>query len=616
MSLFGKMRERRLFQILVSYAVAGWGVLEVLDQLVDRGILPNVAYKVALIWYLGAFPAVLLVGWFHGEKGKQRPPALEIAALLLLTLTVVGLSGSTVRDFMSQRLVEQARSSQADLKRVAVLYFDDHSPDHDFRFLADGLTESLIEELQQVQALDVVSRNGVGQFRSADVAPDSVARVLHVGTVVDGSVERDGSDVRVTVRLIDAASGAEFRRIGFEHPAGDMLALRDELADRTARMLREWLGEEIRVRREAQDTKDVMAWALVQRAEKARKDANSALKAQDQAAWQANIDQAEKLLAQAAARDPAWAEPVVMEGELEYQRSRVARGDLQRTVTFIDHGLGLAGQAIELAPRYARAYELRGTLQYWRWLLRADPDPATQARLFAGGKADLQHAVELEPGRASAYSVLSHLYANDPTAGPTDIVLAAQKAYQDDAYLEVANDVLYRLFTGSIDLEQFTQAQRWCDEGMHRFPRDDRFALCGIMLMSTPGAPTDPARAWRLLALMDTLMPAQRRSGGNLILGQIYVAAALARAHLPDSARAVLRRADAQITPAVDPAQELLPYESFAWSLLGDRDHALDLLKRWATAAPGRLFKAGERVGWMWRSLQDDPRFRSLVATS
>jgi hypothetical protein len=78
----------------------------------------------------------------------------------------------------------------------------------------------------------------------------------------------------------------------------------------------------------------------------------------------------------------------------------------------------------------------------------------------------------------------------------------------------------------------------------------------------------------------------------------------------------VLRRADAQITPAVDPAQELLPYESFAWSLLGDRDRALDLLKRWATAAPGRLFKPGERVGWMWRSLQDDPRFRSLVAAS
>ena len=110
-----------------------------------------------------------------------------------------------------------------DARRVAVLYFQ--SSGDSLRYLADGLTEGLIGELAQVPELEVISRNGVVPFRGSGVPRDSVARALKVGTLVEGSVEQEKDRVRVTVRLIDAASNAEFQRASFEQPASAYLSL-------------------------------------------------------------------------------------------------------------------------------------------------------------------------------------------------------------------------------------------------------------------------------------------------------------------------------------------------------------------------------------------------------
>src|SRR6267154_1249172 len=113
--------------------------------------------------------------------------------------------------------------------RVAVLYFTDESRDSSLRYLADGLTESLIDQLSAIRALDVVSRNGVAPFRGRDVARDSIARALDAGTLVEGEVEPVGSRARVTIRLVDGASSADVRRHSCELPIGAPLAIRDAL---------------------------------------------------------------------------------------------------------------------------------------------------------------------------------------------------------------------------------------------------------------------------------------------------------------------------------------------------------------------------------------------------
>src|SRR5256885_3385202 len=71
----------------------------------------------------------------------------------------------------------------------------------------------------------------------------------------------------------------------------------------------------------------------------------------------------------------------------------------------------------------------------------------------------------------------------------------AQRAYEADAYLSTADQVLWRLYTTSYDLEQFADAQRWCDEGVRRFPGNQRFAECQLWILTSSAKPPDVARS-------------------------------------------------------------------------------------------------------------------------
>src|SRR2546429_3824752 len=165
----------------------------------------------------------------------------------------------------SARAGRGAAAGGLDPRHVAVLYFEDESNGKTLGYLADGLTEALIAELSRIQPLVVTSRNGVAQFRQDSIAPDSIARALDAGTLVQGAVNDVGGRVRVSVRLIDGASGADYKRASFEQPAGDLLLARDSLAGRVADFLRQRLGEEVKLRAERLGTSNAAAWSRCSR---------------------------------------------------------------------------------------------------------------------------------------------------------------------------------------------------------------------------------------------------------------------------------------------------------------------------------------------------------------
>jgi TolB-like protein len=124
-------------------------------------------------------------------------------------------------------------------QRIAVLYFNDLSTDKHLGYLADGLTESLINQLGTVGALDVVSSGGVKQYRGEDVPRDSIARALEAGTLVDGSVVPEGKNVRVTMRVIDGNNGAlASDPTSVVESLANPLALKTKLAEQLSLMLR------------------------------------------------------------------------------------------------------------------------------------------------------------------------------------------------------------------------------------------------------------------------------------------------------------------------------------------------------------------------------------------
>jgi eukaryotic-like serine/threonine-protein kinase len=490
--------------------------------------------------------------------------------------------------------------------RVAVLYFTDASRDSSLRYLADGLTESLIEQLSPIRALDVVSRNGVAPFRGKDVARDSIARALDAGTLVEGEVEPVGARARVTIRLVDGASGVDVRRQSFELPLNAPLAMRDSVASQAAVFLRERIGDEVRLREQRASTSSVDAWTLVQRAQKEQKDA-AALSGADPAAGATRYATADSLLAAAEQTDKSWAEPTVLRARTALARSRLEREPRQAD-KWLTSGLDDANRALRANPQNPDALEARGTLLFARFSLGVEPDPAAADKLVSSAQADLEAATRINPQQVGAWNVLSVLYYQR-----RDLVeanRAARTAYEQDAYLGSAQAILFRLFVTSYDLELFMPAADWCSKGRTRFPANPLFAQCQLMMMTTNAADPDVHAAWQLADEAVRLSPERNRPYQENFQ-HIFVAAVLARAGLADSARHVLDRSKGNAQ--IDPQKELLGYEAMARVMLGDKDEALRLLDEYLVANPKHREGFRKIVHWWWRPIQDDPRFKALI---
>jgi serine/threonine-protein kinase len=600
------LRTRRVPQLAAAYGAGSWIVLEVLDQLIGNQILPQLFYQLALTLVVTLAPGVLVVAWFHGEKGAQTVPLIEkwllvgVATLALVSASVAYRAAAPVAPV----------DGGPPLNRVAVLYLEDLSPNQEFQYVADGLTEGIIRRLSQVRALDVISLNGVAPFREADASLDSIARALEVGSVIDGSVEPDGDQLRVTLRLVDGPSGAVFDRASLFMSVGQSLAAVDSVTGEVSRLLRQRLGEEIQVRQQRARASVDEAWLFVQRAERLRKDAAARFQESGSEAAVPMLLQADSLLELAEQVDPNWQEPTVLRGWVAYDGARMYR-DLE-VVPWIEAGLGHAERAFEASANDPEALNLRGHLRYRFWGRRVTPDPAEWEGLLNGARQDLEAAVQADPTLTRAQITLSSLYyaVDDVPAA----LLAARRAYEEDAYLSDADAIVSRLFWGSIDLEQFSQARRWCTEGARRWVEQARFVACQLTLMATPAVPPDVDEAWRLLAKLDSLTPNPRQAylpaAARMDLG-----GTLARAGLPDSARSMLLRARARGNPEIDPTQELLHIEAYMRSLLGDNGEAIDLLRRYVAANPDHDFAHTAGTAWWWRELRTHPRFVEIMGT-
>jgi TolB-like protein/tRNA A-37 threonylcarbamoyl transferase component Bud32 len=533
-----------------------------------------------------------------------------ISALAVALVAGTGLGAWRV--WHPGRVGAAASAGGLDPHRIAVLYFQDESSQGSLGYLADGLTEGLIRELEQVQGLDVISKGGVAPYRADSIPRDSVSRALQAGTLVTGDVEEQRGRFRVTVRLVDGESGADFERASFELPVGNVLAIQDTLAGKVASLIRSRLGEEIRLREQRHRTRNVNAWALVQRAEQSRKRGETLVQEKDTSgAIGQSFDAADSLYALAHAADPAWTEPLVGRASVAYRRSRLVGLDGSAARPWIEKGKKFAEQALSAAPQDPDALEIRGSLRYWGWLLNLEPDPAAARRLLADAEADLEAAVKVRPAQAGAWAMLSHLYNN--TKGTTDAKLAGQRAYEADAYLSSADQVLNRLFLASYDLSQFVDAAHWCQEGSRRFPNDFKFTKCQLWLLTTKAREPDVSLAWKLADSLPGIVPAGRRE----IEGRearMLVAMVLARAGLMDSARRVAERARGG--PDIDPTQTLAWDEIYVRILVGDKDEAIKALKSYLAANPKVRANLAEQPNWWFRTIEDDPRYKALVGTS
>jgi eukaryotic-like serine/threonine-protein kinase len=539
-------------------------------------------------------------------RSWQKP---AIATAVVVVLAVVGWM------LFGRNASVGATTSGLDSHRVAVLYFNDLSRDSSLGHVAAGLTEGLIGELAKVRGLNVVSPNGVAPYRASGIARDSIARALHAGTLVEGSVEPVGDRVRATVRLVEGSSGADVgQRATFTLPVGQLLQVRDSVIQEAARLLRARLGDEVQLRELQAGTSNQEAWALVQRATEIRRQGERALAAGDAAGAIRDARQADSLAALAEQADPRWPDAAVLHGYIALLDFRARTARAERAARLRD-GLGYANRALSLNPGDASALALRGTLRYQLFRLNLDTDSARHAALLDSAQSDLESAVRTDPTLAAAHAVLSQLNYFPPREDLVAVVLEARAAYESDAYLRDAENILDRLFWASHDLAQFPEARRWCDEGGRRFPQNWRFTECRLWLMITPNAEVDIPRAWALAARADSFTPAPARPFRGR-LRQFIVGGVIGRGGpaLRDSAEHVFARARTN-DRTIDEEQDLPGYEAVMRAQFGDKDGAIKLLREYVASHPGHSFQRGGTLNWWWRGLEQQPGFQAVLRT-
>jgi len=205
-SLLQRLKERKLVQWSVAYLAGAWVLYEASDAIGSRWGIPDTIFQGFFLVLVVGFFITLIVAWYHGEKGRQRvsgPELLMVAALLVVAGVALSTLGrgevnSEASEPVSTAGLEDSRPS------IAVLPFDDFSPNPDDAYFANGMHEEIISKLSKIAALRVISRNSVMQYREERRTTPQVALELGVDFVLEGSARVAGQQVRLTAQLIRA----------------------------------------------------------------------------------------------------------------------------------------------------------------------------------------------------------------------------------------------------------------------------------------------------------------------------------------------------------------------------------------------------------------------------
>lgn len=509
-----------------------------------------------------------------------------------------------------------------DPTHLAVLYFDDLSPDSGLTAVAAGISEDLMDRLAGVSALQVISPNGVRPYRGRAVPPDSIAAVLGVGTMVSGSMTRSSGVLRVTVRLIDGRTGQLLHTRQVSRPFGELFALQDTITADITAFLRQRIGETIVLRERRAGATNVLAWESVRQADLLMDQGSAAIRRGDDSAATRTWNRADSLYRRARALDAQWSVPLVGRGRVAHAfasllsdarpaaEARQALAQPPRRPRYEDEwirlGLAVTDSALQLAPESAEAHELRGLIRYLSWLRGY----ATSADSLVASERDLRAAVQGAPRLARAWSSLSQLLRY--TGRFAEAEEAAQQALEADAFLLDARAVHRTLFFSALNLERYEVARDWCARGRVRFPADAEFGHCGLRILGWSGRGRAAIHeGWRLADSLERASSGQA-TGVYAADRRLLLAALYARTGLADSATALVdaaRHAAAEDSTAA----WFLFAESNVRLLLGDRRAALELIRRGLVLSP-QLRDYVSRAAW-FAALRTDPDFVRLVAS-
>jgi TolB-like protein/Tfp pilus assembly protein PilF len=291
-------------------------------------------------------------------------------------LAVVVVCAGAAAGYAAWRAHERA-AAEPQIRSLAVLPLRNLSGDASQEYLADGITEALIGRLAGIRELRVISHTSVLRFKDPKMSVPEIAKALGVDAVVEGSVIREGSRIRVSAQLIRGATDTHLWSETYDREMRDALTLESELAQAIA--------ERVRVTVTGEEQQRLTAAPAV-----APEVYESYLKgryAYDEGG-RAGLEQSVGYFNDALAKDPTFAPAYVGLAEAYTQLGTVSAGVSPAETR--PKVMSAARKAIELDPDLAEAHVmLANSLQeQWQW---------------AAAETEYKRALELQPNDASAH---------------------------------------------------------------------------------------------------------------------------------------------------------------------------------------------------------------------
>jgi len=373
----------------IAYVAAAWALLQGIDFLADAFHWPDAAKQIATLVLLIGLPVVLILAWFHGDRGEQRAGATEIGIIAVLLLAGGALLWlyDPVDEAPTSAVLGETSSATATAVNdprpsIAVLPFENRSRLEDDAFFVDGIHDDVLTQLTKVGALKVIARTSVEQFRDTKLTTRQIGEKLGVTKVLEGGVQRAGDRVRINVQLIDAGTDAHLWAENYDREltAANIFAIQSEVATAIAGALRTSLMEEEKASVHAIPTQSLEAWKAYQLGKQrmATRNRTALTEAEGHFLNATKLDRKFAL---------AW---VGLADTLALQTSYSGRP----LATGLDEAEQAVKKALELDPNLAEAWASAGLIAGYR-------------PLFERAEQMLRTAIALKPNYAEAYHWLS-----------------------------------------------------------------------------------------------------------------------------------------------------------------------------------------------------------------
>jgi non-specific serine/threonine protein kinase len=235
-TFFGDLRKKRIVEILAGFIAGGWLIIEFVHFiLIGHYHFPEKTLDITLITLICALLCTLIWRWFSGRE-SPRKFKLELVLIPLMLLIMVLLDINLLLHLKGPELesIPAAKWKNS----IAVLPFENISPEEGQDYFCEGLTVELITRLSNIKELKVIAKASAYSFKGKEIDIREIGNKLNVATVLEGNVRKAGNKLRITADLINVADRFHLWSGKYDREVKDFIVIQDEISSAIVDALR------------------------------------------------------------------------------------------------------------------------------------------------------------------------------------------------------------------------------------------------------------------------------------------------------------------------------------------------------------------------------------------